>query len=237
MKSVIVDERISEKCLRGLMLHGFDPITLLPDPCLGEAVASHPDTVLFKLDGEIFTTADYCDAAAYVFSDIRERAPHIKITFTSDTRSDSYPADCKMNALVMGKRIFARLDSLSPAIIALSTARGYELINTPQGYPACTVLKLNEDHAITADRGMAKVLRKNGIEVTLISEGYISLPPHQYGFIGGASGVFENKVYFFGDIKTHPDFDIIEKAVNGVELDIVSLSDEELRDLGGIVFL
>ena len=99
MKSVIVDERISEKCLRGLMLRGFDPITLPPDPCLGKAVASHPDTVLFKLDGEIFTTADYCDAAAYVFSDIRERAPHIKITFTSDTRSDSYPEDCKMNEI------------------------------------------------------------------------------------------------------------------------------------------
>lgn len=237
MKYIIVDERISEECLRGLMLRGFDPITLPPDPCLGKAVASHPDTVLFKLDGEIFTTADYCDAAAYVFSDLRVCAPNIKITFTSDVRSERYPEDCKMNALVMGKKIFARLDSLSPSIISSANAKGYKLINTPQGYPACTVLKLTDDRAITSDRGMAKVLNKSGIEVTLIREGYISLPPHEYGFIGGASGVYENKVYFFGDIKTHPDSDIIEEALKRAGLERISLSSEPLCDLGGIVFL
>ena len=84
---------------------------------------------------------------------------------------------------------------------------------------------------------MAKVLNDNGIEVTLIREGHISLPPHEYGFIGGASGVFENKVYFFGDIKTHPDSDIIEEALRRAGLEPISLSSEPLCDLGGIVFL
>ena len=237
MKPIIVDERISEKCLRGLMIRGFDPITLPPDPALGEAVASHPDTVLLKLGDEIFTTADYCDAAGYVFSDIRERAPHIRVSFTSDIRKSRYPEDCKMNALIMGKKLFAKLNSLSEAVIAAAKAKGYELINTTQGYPACTVLALNEHSAITADRGMAKALSENGIAVTLIREGYISLPPHDYGFIGGASGVYHNKVYFFGNLASHTDCDIIEDAVKREGLEAVSLSDEPLLDLGGIVFL
>ena len=237
MKTVIVDERISEGCLRGLMLRGFDPITLPPDPTLSEAVASHPDTVLLKLCDEIFTTADYCDAAAYVFSDIRERTPHIKISFTSDVRSSRYPDDCKMNALCIGKKLFARLDNLSPAVISAAKKQGLELVNTSQGYPACTVLGLNEKSAITADRGMARRLEKSGIEVTLIREGYISLPPYEFGFIGGASGVYDGKVYVFGNLSTHPDEEIIEDAVRRAGLETVSLSDEPLRDLGGIVFL
>ena len=237
MKSVIVDGRISESCERALKIRGLDPILLPMDKDLGEAVASHPDTVLFKLKDEIFTTADYCDTAAYVFSDVREYAPNIKINFTSDVRGPRYPEDCAMNALCLGKRIFARLDSLSPAIKAAATAKGYELINVSQGYPACTTLALDECHAITADKGMAKVLTKHGIEVTLIREGHISLPPHEYGFIGGASGVSCGKVYFFGDLSGHPDAKAIENAVRGCGLEPISLSDEPLRDLGGMIFL
>jgi len=220
-----------------LMIRGFDPILLPPDPCLGEAVASHPDTVLLKLGDEIFTTADYCDAAPYVFSDIRDAAPHIRINFTSDVRSSRYPEDCGMNALVMGRRIFARLDTLSGAIVKAAEDGGFELIHTSQGYPACTVLPLGERHAITADRGMARALSAHGVEVTLIREGHIALPPHEYGFIGGASGVFDGRVYFLGDLNTHPDSELIKRAIFNAGYEPISLSDEPLRDLGGIVFL
>ena len=237
MKAVIVDERISAGGKRGLELRGFMPILLPRDPSLGEAVASHPDTVLFKLENEIFTTCDYCEAAEYVFTDVREYAPHIKMNFTSDTRGARYPEDCKMNALCLGKRIFARLDSLSPAIKSAAERLGYELINVNQGYPACTTLALGDSHAITADRGMAKVLSASGITVTLISEGHISLPPHEYGFIGGAAGVSDGKVYFFGDLLTHPDCEIIEKAIKEAGFEPVSLSREPLQDLGGMIFL
>ena len=237
MKAVIVDERISDECARGLMMRGFMPIRLPRDPNLGEAVASHPDTVLFRLGDEIFTTADYCDSAAYVFSDIREYAPHIKINFTSDVRGAKYPEDCCMNALVMGKRIFARTDTLSDGIKRAAAEKGYDLIHTKQGYPACTVLAIDENHAITADRGMAGVLQDHGIEVTVIREGHISLPPHEYGFIGGGCGVADGKVYFFGDLRSHPDAAVIETSIKDAGFEAVSLSKEPLRDLGGMIFL
>ena len=237
MRCVIVDKRISDGCERALRLRGFDPIFLPADPSLGEAVCSHPDTVLFRLENEIFTTADYCDAAAYVFSDLREYAPHIKINFTSDIRGSRYPDDCKMNALVMGRRIFAKTDSLSPTVISAARKNGYELIHTDQGYPACTVLPLGEKLAITSDRGMAKVMSRSGIEVTLISRGHIALPPHEYGFIGGASGVCDGEVYFFGSLELHPDAGIIKNTIEAAGFSAISLSDEPLRDLGGMIFL
>lgn len=206
------------------------------DPSLNAAVASHPDTALFYSGGEIITTADYCDAAAYIFSDIREIRPDVKISFTADVRGDKYPHDCIMNALVIGDRIFCKTDTVSEAIKDFAARRGYTIVHTNQGYPACSVLAFGSS-AITADRGLAEVLMQSGIKVTLIGAGGISLPPYEYGFIGGASGVVNNKVYFFGDINSHPDCERICHAIRNEGYTPISLSDGELRDVGGFISL
>ncbi len=236
MKILIVDERISYECERALLKEGFFIIKLPPDKSLGEAVASHPDTLLFCCDNELITTADYCDTAAYVFSDIRELRADVRIVFTADRRGNKYPHDCVMNALVMGKKIFCKTDTVSEGIKDFAVRRGYELVHTNQGYPACSVLAFGGS-AITADRGLAQLMRSNGINVTEIGAGGISLPPYDYGFIGGASGVFGNKVYFFGSIDTHPDAEKIKAAIIGEGFIPVSLSDGELCDVGGFFAL
>lgn len=236
MKTIIVDQRISDECERSLCKEGFYLIKLPADPDLGVAIQSHPDTVMFYAEGEIITTADYCDRAAYVFSDLREFCPNVKIHFTADRRSSKYPHDCIMNALIIGKRIFCKSDSVSKAIINLAMMHGYEICHVNQGYPACTVLSFGNS-AITADKGMASLLTQYGIKVTLINQGHISLPPHEYGFIGGASAVYGKKIYFFGDISAHPDCEIIRKAIEDEGFTPISLSKEGLSDLGSIIFL
>ena len=205
------------------------------DHLLGEAVASHPDTVMFYHDGELITTADYCDTAAYIFSDLREYCPDIKIRFTDDKRSKEYPKDCIMNALVIGQYLFCKSDNVSSAIRELAIRSGLEICHVNQGYPACTTLAFGNS-AITADNGMAEELEKRGIRVTLIDQGRIALPPYEYGFIGGASAVYGKKIYFFGDINRHKDADKILKTISDEGYTAVSLSDEELTDLGGIIF-
>ena len=234
MNHIIVDERISEKCERSLLIKGFNLIKLPKDKDLGEAVCSHPDTVMFCYDNEIITTADYCDMAAYIFSDLREFLPEIKITFTADKRSNRYPQDCIMNALVIGKKIFCKTDSVSDAIIDFAKRRGYEIIHVNQGYPACTTLAFG-NNAITADRGMAKILSAEGINVSLIRDGHILLPPHKYGFIGGAAGVYKDKVYFFGDLRYHPDGEFIACIIRKAGFEVVCLCDEPLSDFGGFI--
>ena len=141
-----------------------------------------------------------------------------------------------MNALVIGKTIFCKTDTVSEAIMELARRGGYKICHTKQGYPACSVLSFGEC-AITADKGLASLMEKNGIRVTLISSGGISLPPYEYGFIGGASGVYEDKIYFFGDLSSHPDGEIISKAIRDGGFTPISLSDEPLADFGGIIAL
>lgn len=234
MKYLIVDNRITPACELSLLKEGFSLLKLPADPTLGQAVASHPDTVLFYDEGEIITTADYCDAAAYIFTDIREAIPDVRITFTSDVRTDRYPEDCIMNVLKIGNHLYCKTDTVSRAILELAKARGYEIIHTNQGYPACSVLAFGKS-AITADPGLADCMATNGVRVTLIRNKGISLPPYEYGFIGGASGVVGRKIYFFGDISTHPDCDKILRAIEKEGFIPHSLSSEGLTDLGGII--
>ncbi len=236
MKVLIVDNRIPEGCERYLIKEGFSLLKLPADPTLGSAVASHPDTVLFHFGNEMVTTADYCDVAAYIFSDIREYRPDVKIGFTADVRSEKYPYDCIFNALVIGKYLFCKSDTISDGVRMIAERQGLEIVHTNQGYPACSVLHFG-NAAITADLGLGELLKRYGVKVTMIRQGSISLPPYQYGFIGGASGVVGHKVYFFGNLNTHPDAEKIRKAIEDEGYLAISMDEGELRDLGGIIAL
>lgn len=237
MKRVIVDHRIPESAYRALMLSGFTPISLPTCKYLPEAISSHPDTLIFKLGNTIITYADYCEEASYVFSDIREWCPDITVRACSDTPGNIYPNDCSLNALRIGKYLFLRKESISSSVLSLAEAEGLSVVNVKQGYSACSTLALGEGAAITADCGMARAMRECGIKVYEIEEGHISLPPHEYGFIGGAGGVCDDKIYFYGDYRTHPSAEIIKRAADDLSYKIVPLSDSMLSDFGGMIFL
>lgn len=237
-KIAIVDSRIGEAMERTLMLRGFHVIPLPPFSRLSEAVASHTDMLVCRIGDEIISYADYCEEASYVFTDLSLllTSTGVKLSFTADEVFPDYPRDCGLNALIMGDKLFCREAGASPYLLEKAREAGYSVIPTKQGYPACTVLKLSEESAVTADRGMAKILTENGIRVTLIENGGIELPPHEYGFIGGSGGVCDGVLYLFGSLERHPSGEIIRQAAEAEGLRIVPLSDAPLRDLGGIIF-
>ncbi len=236
MKICIVDERISEKCERSLLRLGFHIIKLPPAENAPAATASHTDIIMFYHKGRIIASAEYCERYPYIFSDIRELSPNCEFTFTDDVQGDKYPEDAVFNALTAEDSIFIKTDTASQAVIDYALTQGLKVVSTRQGYPACTVLSLGR-YAITADHGMAQLLSSHGINITLIENGGISLPPYEYGFIGGTAGIYGDTVYFLGDVTTHPDADKIQTAVKDAGFNVCSLSDEPLSDLGGIVFV
>ena len=67
--------------------------------------------------------------------------------------------------------------------------------------------------------------------------GHISLPPYEYGFIGGASGECREEIYFCGDVKTHPSSREILEFIDKHGKKAISLSDGELLDIGSILFV
>ena len=239
IKIAIVDSRISPEEERRLLILGYRVLTLPPFSRLSSAVASHVDMLLTKIGDDYISYADYCEEASYIFSDLSLmlKGSGARFTFTADEVAPDYPRDVGLNALRMGNKLFCRVASASETLLATAKKYALEIVDVKQGYPACTVLKLNDGAAITADRGMAAILEKHGTRVTLIEQGEISLPPHEYGFIGGAGEVDGDKLYFFGNPKTHRDGDKIISAAEAEGLTVVPLSAAPLSDRGGILFI
>ena len=162
MKIAIVDNRIPFDMERALAVRGYRVISLPASQRLSSPIASHPDMLIKLLDGELITTADYCEVAGAEISMIYD-ATRMRCHFTSDIHGERYPEDVIFNSLTLGNRIYARLDSLSPYLKDLALKHGFELRNVRQGYPACTTLKLSDEAVITADDGMAEALTRDGI--------------------------------------------------------------------------
>ncbi len=236
MKLALVDERMPKEAKNRLSALGYYVISMPADKRLSAPVASHPDMLVFYHNGTLIASADYCEAHPFVFEDI-SRFTDCKMIFTEDEIKASYPHDACFNASVVGNRIFYKEDSISENIKEYARSVGLAAYKTKQGYPACTSLALSDTRVITADRGFGDTMRGAGLEVTLIENGDISLPPYEYGFIGGASGKDGKRLFFIGDISRHQSKEKIISSAKDNGLEIISLYRGELLDLGRIIFI
>lgn len=232
-------DRTPKDAVSALVMHGFYPVLMPPYSALDDAVAGHTDMLLFPAGDTLITHGDYCLEQEEHMKLVREllREWDIGLRFISEHASREYPNDAILNALQIGDRLFCKTDTVAPAVLEYAQARGLKTVHVKQGYPACTVLRLSPSAAITADMGMARALEREGVRVTLIEEGGISLPPYSHGFIGGAGGVFRDTLFFVGRIETHKSYEIIRKAALSEGLRTVSLGDGMLTDVGGILFV
>ena len=91
---------------------------------------------------------------------------------------------------------------------------------------------------ITADKNISNTAIKNNIDVLLIENKGIILKGYNEGFIGGATGLIENNLLAVnGNIKLHKDYIRIKQFCREYGVDIVSLSDEPICDIGSIIRL
>ena len=237
MTIALLDERIDGEARKELERAVYHAILIPSCDRLPRAMASHPDMLTARIGDEIIVERGYAEENAAIFEEISSLCPRLTVRRADIKLSDEYPEDCRLNALAMGNRLFARTESLAADILSAAVDLGMKIIRVRQGYPACTTLPLGESHASTADRGRAKALRSEGIEVLLIENGDILLPPYDYGFIGGAAGVHNGKVFFLGDLSTHRNASEIEAFCRAASYEPISLGIGALRDLGRIIFI
>lgn len=224
--SSLVSERFYEKT-------NIESVPLLPYERLDTPVCTHPDMLICKIENTVFTYSDYYYNNVELFSKIKE-----KYTLTLvDGCEREYPNDIKLNVLVIGKRIFARLDSTSCELLDFARSSGYSLYNVKQGYSACSTLVINENSAITSDIGIYNALINANIDALFVTTESIKLDGYSCGFIGGAGGAIGNTVYFFGDIKMHPDYEKIDTFLKKQKFDYFSILGGGVYDFGGIKLL
>ena len=231
----ICDERLPLSYSDKLHDRGFSVIRL-PASGAHQAIASHTDIILFRHRSTLIGSAEYFSDKESLANKIR--AAGFDLRLSDAVIGEKYPRDAIFNALVIGEYLFCRTATVSRDILSYANEAGLKVVNTNQGYPACTVLPIGDRLAITSDKGMAAALESVGITAILTDESEkISLPPYKNGFIGGCAGALGKTLCFIGDPSVLPYFDRLKECINEAGFTYYALGEPNsgLLDLGGII--
>lgn len=203
------------------------------DPCsnLPEGIASHADLQLLHLGGNTVLKSSCSNECESVL-----KAVGFDILSTEQPLCEKYPADCVLNALIIGKNIIMNPSAADETLMKYAEDNNMDIIATKQGYVKCSVLAVCSDAIITADKGIVNAAEAKGIEALLIREGGIYLKGYDTGFIGGCGGMIESKILgSSGDMKQLHDYDNIKDFLRNRNIYIENMGGKELCDIGGIL--
>lgn len=233
--TVITDSRIPMTAKENLIREGFDIIELPSWDRLASPVSGHPDMLLFFANNKIITHKDYFSLAFNQISRLISQG--FELILSDEEISDKYPNDILFNCVEFENAVFGNEAHTSKHIIEYARSMSKKFVCVKQGYAKCSVSKIGENAAITADRSLYKAMTENGIDVLLISPGSVTLAGYNYGFIGGASGSYGEKIYFLGDPMLHPDGAAIIDFCKKHKKSPIALSSERLFDGGSLYFI
>lgn len=225
---VLIDYRTSEDTVTELNRLGCSVYKTKKVNTLYEEVSGHADMQIHFINSKAICAPEVYD----YYKSLNLNG--IELIRGSKPLKSTYPDDVAYNVCNIGKYVISR-----PLCTAIEISSEYlslkkEFLNARQGYAKCSICVVNDNSAITADNGMYKLLKENNLNVLKIKEGYINLY-NMKGFIGGASGLINNTLCFNGNLKTHPDYENIKSFCNNVGIDVYSLNNGPLTDIGTIM--
>ncbi len=236
-KIAVTDLRIPKECERALIEHGYKIIKLPQAEYLAPEVASHPDMVIIPIGGKLFCHERYFashEGRVAIEKIVSESG--LDLRTTDDETGEKYPQDVLFNAAVLGDVIICS-DHTSRAVMREAESLGLKAVKVKQGYTKCSCAVIGERAIITADTGIARAADEQGIDVLLVSAGGVELPGYDIGFIGGACGYDDGKLFFCGDISLHPDGERVTEFCASHGCEAVSLCrGMKLFDVGTIFF-
>lgn len=228
MKNLIVDFRIHNEEKEYLITQGYNLLICPPSNLLYEAVCGHPDMLLHILDSNIVVHRDMNIEFIQNLSLL-----NYKIHKSNSTLQTKYPYNIGLNALSIGNFFVHSVKFTDTNLLAL--AKNKELINVKQGYTKCSTCVVNSNAIITSDVSIAKDLTMKKLDVLFIPPGDIILTGLNYGFIGGATGLIEDKVLaFYGHLDHYMYGKEVLEFLKKHRVEPVFLRNGKLIDRGSI---
>ena len=220
MQNLIIDSRIRD-IEYNYLSEFFNVIKLPLSNDVYEEISGHSDIFYTKINNQVIAAPN---------AEIMEQ----QFILGKEKVGKEYPKDVLYNVCQIGNRIIGSKytdKSIKPDIIV------------KQGYVKCSIAVTSNNSCITSDKGIAKVLENNNIDVLYIEENNINLLKKDAtasimkGFIGGASLVFDNKFVLFGDSNNLSNKDKLIQHLDKYNLELVDFKGLDIYDYGGgIVF-
>lgn len=228
-KSVIVSEK-AVALMSVLENLGFDVIPAGLNSSVDERIADHPDiSYFFDGDNTLFLAGEYSQRAENFINS------GIDTVVINDKLGDKYPFDVRLNCVTAGNNFICNKNTVSKTILDHMIKKGYNIIQVKQGYTKCSVITVSDNAIVTDDPSISEKCSQNGLDVLLVSKGYVSLQGFEYGFIGGTAGrVGERLLIFNGNITAHPDFACLSEFLEKHNVKYI-FTEEMLTDIGSIL--
>lgn len=200
---------------------------------LSEPVRAHADMVLHHFGGnQVLLAAENHQLQAELEQE------GFQVSISNICISSKYPHDVALNAARIGNRLFAKPDALAPEIKQFCDAHEIHIIPVKQGYAKCSIVVVNENSMITEDQTIAQAAQAVRMDVLQVSSGAVRLEGYPHGFLGGACGMIgKNQLAFTGSLQAHPDAERIRSFCRAKHVDIITLTEGPLLDIGGILTL
>lgn len=190
-------------------------------------VAHHIDMMALPIADELLVTPE----TEFISGYFRGK----DVIVTKEHLFEKYPGDVLLNALILPDYLICNTKTVADEVLKLADNCEKEVIHVNQGYTKCAVCTVSNTAIITEDESIYRAC-KDKLNALLIQKGGAELPGYEYGFIGGASALIDDTVYFFGNIESHPDCESIFKFICEENKKMISLSkDKKLLDIGGII--
>lgn len=217
---------------------GIDCIPISDYTHLEPAICSHADTQVVHLYRNNFITIpNIACKVNKLYTKHLGINKCLKVNVLSGKKNMlyKYPDSASYNVLLIDKFAIYNPKCIDPVLEEILKSN-YKCLYVSQGYVRCASCIVDETAIITADTSIANTLKNVGIDVLLISPGFIDLPNYNYGFIGGATfKIDKHKLAFTGTIDNHPDKTLIIEFLQKHRVEPVFLSDTPIFDIGSAI--
>lgn len=194
------------------------------------AISGHPDIFFCQTPSVLIVAPNLPEE---YFSLLEQHK--VKYQKGETTVGKTYPNTAPYNAVVTSKYIIHNLKFTDPLL--LKACEGLTAIHVNQGYTRCNLLALNENLFISSDKGICNSLLGNGLICHYFPPDEIRLEGFQNGFLGGACGVQDQKLFICGSLRHHSWGNEFRKIVEAEGYEIVELIDNPIQDVGSIILL
>lgn len=196
----------------------------------------HADMQIHNCEYKFYLIKNNCSE---IGEKIKKIKPTAEIRVLEKQRENRYPYNISLNGAFIGDYYICNKTFSNRDLLLWYINNGIEIIDVNQGYSKCSTAIVNHNAVITDDEAIFDACnKKSNIDVLKVSKGSIKLNGYNYGFIGGSCFKYDkNNLLFFGNANFHSDYENIKSFCDNYGIDIISLSNEPLTDLGGAVII
>ena len=148
---IIIDNRISSQAKKKLSSFG-DLMELKTDGITYEAISGHPDIFFCQSPGKLFVALNL---PQHYFDQLNQH--NIDYIKGELPVGPEYPSSARYNAVATSTYLIHNFRHTD--FIITRTLDDLQPVHVDQGYCRCNLLPLKDDHFITSDEGIFKVLK------------------------------------------------------------------------------